>query len=52
MGLGIAQIHEHTVAHILRDEAPEATHGLCDTLLISRNDLAEVFRVHARRQRR
>ena len=33
-------------------EATEALHGLCHALLIGRNDLAEVFRVHAGRQRR
>ena len=35
------------IAHVFRDEASEALHGLCDALLIGRNELAEVFRVHA-----
>ena len=35
-----------------RYEPAEAAYGLRDALLIGRNDLAEVFRVHARRQRR
>ena len=52
MGLRIAQIHEHTIAHVFRNEAAEALHGLRDALLIGRNDLAEVFRVHARREGR
>ena len=47
MGLGIAEIDEDAVAHVLRHEPAEALHGLGDTLLISGNDLAEVFRVHA-----
>ena len=52
MGLGIPEIHQHPVAHVLRNEAAEATHGLGDALLISRNHFAEVFRVHAGRERR
>ena len=50
--LRIAEVDQDAVAHVLRYEAAEATHGLGDALLIGRNDLAEVFRVHARRQRR
>ena len=50
--LRIAEVDQHAVAHVLRYEAAEALHGLCDALLIGRNDLAEVFRVHARRERR
>ena len=52
VGLRVAEVDEDAVAHVLRDEAAEALHGLGDALLIGRNDLAEVFRVHARRQRR
>jgi hypothetical protein len=48
VGLGIPEVNQHAIAHVLRYEAPEATHGLRDTLLIGRNDLAEVFGVHAR----
>jgi hypothetical protein len=47
--LGIAEIDEDPVTHVLGDKAAEATHGLRDALLIGRNDLAEVFRVHAYR---
>ena len=47
MGLRIAEVHEHAVAHVLRDEPAEAAHGLGDALLIGRNDLAQVLRVHA-----
>ncbi len=52
VGLGVAQIHEHPVAHVLCNEAAEALHGLPNALLIGRNDLAEVFRVHAGREGR
>ena len=50
MGLRIAEIDEDAVAHILRHEAAEALHGLGDAFLIGRNDLAQVFRVHAGRE--
>ena len=52
VGLRIAEVDQHAVAHVLRYEATEALHGLGDALLIGRNDLAQVFRVHARRERR
>ena len=52
VGLGIPKVNKDPIAHVLRNEAVEALHGLCDALLIGRNDLAEVFRVHARRERR
>ena len=51
VGLGVTQIDQHPVPHVLRYEATEALHGLSDALLVGRNDLAEVFRVHARRER-
>ena len=50
MGLRIAEIHEHAVAHVLRHEPAEALHSLGDALLIGGNDFAQVFRVHARRE--
>ena len=49
MGLRIAEVHQHAVAHVLRYEPAEALHGLGDALLIGGNDLAEVLRVHTRR---
>ena len=52
MGLRIAEIDEHAVAHVFRHEPAEALHGLGDAFLIGRNDLAQVLRVHARRERR
>ena len=45
--MGVAEVDQHPVAHELRDETAEATHGLRDALLIGRNDFAEVFRVDA-----
>ena len=52
MGLRIAKIHQHAVAHVLGHEPAEATHGLGDAFLIGRNDLAQVLRVHAGGERR
>ena len=52
MGLRIAEINQHAVAHVFRHEAAEAAHGLGDAFLIGRNDLAQVLRVHAGRERR
>jgi hypothetical protein len=34
MGLGIAEIHKHPIAHVLRHEATEALHGFRDALLV------------------
>ena len=48
--LRIAEIDQHAVAHVLRHEAAEALHSLGDALLIGGNDLAQVLRVHARRE--
>ena len=47
MGLRIAEVDEHAVAHVFGHEAVEAAHGLGDAFLIGRNDLAQVLRVHA-----
>ena len=47
MGLRIAKIHEHPVAHIVRHEPAEAADGFRDTFPIGGNDLAQVLRVHA-----
>jgi SAM domain (Sterile alpha motif) len=50
MGLRIAKIHEHTVAHVFRYEPAVTAHRLGDTLLVARDDLAQVLRVHTRRE--
>ena len=52
VGLRITEVDQHPIAHVLRYEAAEALHGLRDALLVGRDDLAEVFRVHAGRERR
>ena len=36
VGLRIAEVDQDPVAHVLRDEAAKATHGLCDALLVGR----------------
>ena len=48
MGLGVAEIHQHPVAHVLGYEAVEVLHGVSDAFLVGADDLAEVFGVHAR----
>ena len=50
MSLGIAEVDQHPIAHVLRYEPAEALHGIRNALLIGRNDFAEVFGVHACRQ--
>ena len=45
MRLGIAVIDQGPTAHVLRGEAAKTAHGFGDALLISGNDLAEVFEV-------
>jgi hypothetical protein len=40
MGLRIAEIDQHAIAHVLRDKPAEALHSLGDTLLVGRNDFA------------
>jgi len=52
VGLWIAEIDKHAVAKVLRHKALEALHHLRDTLLIGRDNLAEVFGVHASREGR
>src|SRR5262249_35685144 len=48
----VAEIDQHPVTHVLRDEPVEATYGLRDAVLIRRNQLAQTLRIHARGQRR
>jgi hypothetical protein len=50
--LRVAEVDEDAVAHVLRNEATEALYGLGNTLLVAADNLAEVFRVHASRERR
>jgi len=48
----VAEIGKYPVAHVPSDEAIEATDDLGDTLLICANHRSQVFRVHARGERR
>ena len=50
-GLSPQKVYQHAVPHVLRYGAVEALHGLGDALLVGRNNVAEVFGVHARRER-
>ena len=52
MRLRVAEIDEHAIAHVFRDEAPEAAHRIGDARLIGRNDLAQVLGVETRGERR
>ena len=48
MRLGIPEVNQWAPSPMyLAAEPAEALHGVSDALLIGRNDLAEVFRVHA-----
>ena len=48
VGLRETEVDKNPIAHVLRNEAAEALHGVGDAFLIGRNDLAQVLRVHAR----
>jgi hypothetical protein len=50
--LRITEVNQDPVAHVLRYEAAEALHRLCNAFLIGGNDLTEVFWVHAGREGR
>ena len=50
VSLGVAKVDQHTVAHGTSPTKPPKRCTVSgDALVIGRNDLAEVFRVHARR---
>jgi hypothetical protein len=49
---GIAEVHEHSVAHVFGYKPVEAAHRLGDGFLIGRDDLTQVFRVHPGGERR
>ena len=46
MGLGVTEVDQHPIPHVLRHEPAEALHGLGNTLLVAADNLAEVFRFH------
>src|SRR6516225_273279 len=52
MRLRIAEIDEHTVAHILGDKAAKAGDDVGDAAMVGADDLAQILGIEARRQRR
>ena len=50
--LGIAEIDQHPVAHVLGDKPGEADNGVGDAAVIGADDLAQILWIVARRQRR
>jgi hypothetical protein len=51
VGLRITEIHQHAIVHVFRYKPANATHRFRDRLLVGGYNLAEVFRVHASRER-
>ena len=51
MRLGITEIDQHPVTHILRDKAGEAGHGVGDAAVIHADQLAQILGIEAPRQR-
>jgi hypothetical protein len=52
MRLGIAEINEHAVAHVLGDKAGEAGDRVGDAAVVGADDLAQILGIKAGRQRR
>ena len=52
MRLGIAEINQHAVAHILGDKTAKAADGVGDAAVVGADDLAQILGIEARRQRR
>jgi hypothetical protein len=52
MRLGIAEINQHPVAHILGDKAAKAGDGVGDAAMIGADDLAQILGIEAGGQRR
>ena len=52
MRLGIAEINQHAVAHILGDKTAKAADGVGDAAMVGADDLAQILGIEARRQRR
>jgi hypothetical protein len=48
--LGIAEIDQHAVAHILGDKAAKAADGVGDTAMVGADDLAQILGIKARGQ--
>ena len=52
MRLRIAEVNQHTVAHILGDKTAKAADGVGDAAMVGADDLAQILGIEARRQRR
>jgi hypothetical protein len=52
MGSRVAEIGEHTVAHVFCDEPFEAPDDISDSAMVRSEDLAQIFGIKARRERR
>jgi len=52
MRLGIAEINQHAVAHVLGDKTAEAADRVGDTAMVDADDLAQILGIEARGQRR
>jgi len=52
MRLGIAEINEHAVAHILGDKTAKAADGVAHAAMVGADDLAQILGIEAGRQRR
>jgi len=52
MRLGIAEMDQHAVAHILGDKAAKAADGVGDAAMVGADNLAQVLGIKARGQRR
>ena len=49
MRLGVAEIDQHAVAHILGDKAAKAGDGVGDTAMVGADDLAQILGIEALR---
>jgi len=52
MRLGIAEINQHAVAHILGDKTAKAADGVGDAAVVGADDLTQILGIEARGQRR
>jgi hypothetical protein len=52
MRLGIAEIDQHTIAHVFGDKAGEASDPVGDAAVIGAEDLAQILGIKAGRERR
>ncbi len=48
IGDGVAEVDQHTVAHVARDEPAEPGDVFGDAAMVSRHDVAKVLRIETR----